>query len=193
MYISKFPVPQEFSQLSLSGDYKNIPNVKKDIKILLLKNQNYRCCYCQDTLNSDGSDSHIEHLIPQSSCTELSTQWFNLFAVCHQRMHCDDENGGKGGKPIPPYIILHNCEEYFGYAPDGKIYAQKGKDEVTEATIKLLNLNHNSLIAKRLKIYNKLKELSQKQVSIQRLCTVNNLSFAGVFRFYCKNNFRRCP
>jgi hypothetical protein len=71
-YIQKGKEPENFSDwkatqqsLGVNYDYKYLSNPeKKAVHISLLSEQGYICCYC--CMRVEQSNSHIEHLAPQS-------------------------------------------------------------------------------------------------------------------------------
>ena len=89
-YIQKGKEPQIFSewkakQRSLGvnyNNYKDFRNPEKDsVHSSLLSEQGYICCYC--CMRVEQSNSHIEHLDPQSKTdAELSVEYTNMLASC---------------------------------------------------------------------------------------------------------------
>ena len=89
-YIQKGKEPQNFSdwkatQKSLGVNYaayKYLYNPEKAaVHISLLSEQGYICCYCCKRVEQ--SNSHIEHLDPQSKTnSELSVEYTNMLASC---------------------------------------------------------------------------------------------------------------
>lgn len=70
-HIIKTAEPQEFSDWKAMANndweptYDNLSGIpKKAVKVALMSEQGYICCYCERRL-TDG-DSHIEHFRPQS-------------------------------------------------------------------------------------------------------------------------------
>ena len=123
-----------------SYDYGNdidvLPN-REGARLHLLTEQNYLCAYCQKKLTLENSS--IEHVLPKSLNKELSTNYFNLVAVCKsplpdpntKRLHCDKE---KGDKIIPPLLFLSNSDcgddnhAWFYARADGSIEIKHPKN-----------------------------------------------------------------
>lgn len=131
----------------------------------LIDEQKGLCAYCQQKINSDNSS--IEHIIPKEFNKELSTNYFNLVAVCKttpkdsetQKYHCDKQ---KGSVLISPIIFNSNSDvtkksnsHFFRTGSDGQIRAKENlSDEVkkqVESFIDIVNLNHKQLREKRTK------------------------------------------
>ena len=88
-YIQKGKEPQILSDwkaiqkpLGVNYHYKCLLNPEKgSVYISLLREQGYICCYCCNKV--DQSNSHIEHLDPQSKTdAELSVEYTNMLASC---------------------------------------------------------------------------------------------------------------
>lgn len=159
-----------------SYDYKHDSDSLRqlpDAKDFLIKEQHGLCAYCQQQITL--KNSSIEHVIPKELNVELSTNYYNLVAVCKTqtkdpttgRMHCDDE---KGSKVITPFIFFSNSEaavqknnQYFKAYSDGTIAAKDGLNEnmkkQVEAFIEVVNLNHYRLIEERRKHYQNLFDI----------------------------------
>ena len=131
-------------------------------KGFLLNEQNGLCAYCQKTLNNE--DASIEHIAPKEHNLPLSTNYYNLVAVCRNpvkdpvngRSHCDKE---RGGKLLPTLIFYKNCNvtatksnAYFevysnrGILPKN-ILSQEIKSQV-QSFIDILNLNSHLVVSK---------------------------------------------
>lgn len=173
-YISKSPsLPANWDQwfTDINGiriqDYRAQSCSCRDLKLIrsfLLQEQNGLCAYCQKPLLPD--DASIEHLIPKSENVSMSTDYYNLVAVCQSppddpenpgHRHCDKE---RGNCLLPP-LILHRTSSsepqrnhaYFMVQVDGTILPKDNlqppvKAQV-EAFIQILNLNHSLLKAAR--------------------------------------------
>ena len=105
-----------------------------DAKQFLINEQNGLCAYCQQDISKDNSSiASIEHVVPKSINKELSTNYFNLVAVCNlkvkdsitNRLHCDNE---KGSEVISPFIFYSDSSvsntvnnKYFEAYSNGQI------------------------------------------------------------------------
>lgn len=134
-------------------------------KEFLINEQNGLCAYCQTPLTI--GNSSIEHVIPKGFNKELSTNYFNLVAVCNLRdkdpetgkLHCDNE---KGSSLVSPVIFDTRTAStgnavnfYFAAFANGEIRPRNGLPDVTriqvESFIEITNLNHKILKEKRVK------------------------------------------
>ncbi|TFF39142.1 retron system putative HNH endonuclease [Mucilaginibacter psychrotolerans] len=134
------------------GALTNLPSAKE----FLLREQNFLCAYCQQTLTKESAS--IEHVIPKEYNVELSTNYYNLVAVCKSplkdpitsRLHCDKE---KQSRIIIPLIFISNNSanidrnnSWFDARSDGSIVPKHNASaehfKQTEAFIETLNLNH---------------------------------------------------
>jgi len=151
--IEKGAEPREFTEWKACANenwkptYDNLGNPEKAIvKKALIRDQKGICCYCEGMLVE--SDSHIEHIVPQSAEAgkNLSVDYGNLLCSCMndtekgQPLHCgklrDDWYG-------PDYIspLEQDCEARFAYSFDGAIKAKNDGDTRAKATIKKLGLD----------------------------------------------------
>ena len=145
-------------------DYNSLTNLRQ-AREFLISEQHGLCAYCQQTISIENSS--IEHVIPKELNKELSTNYFNLVAVCKtqlkdphtNKLHCDKE---KGSDLISSFIFVSNSEvtetknnSYFTAFSNGIINPKPAlSDELrqqVEAFIKVLNLNHSNLAEKRVK------------------------------------------
>ncbi|MCF8371120.1 MAG: TIGR02646 family protein [Bacteroidales bacterium] len=147
-----------------SQDYGSLTEIRFARQFLITE-QNDLCAYCQKRI--DINNSSIEHVIPKEHNKEISTNYYNLVAVCNShpkdvftnKLHCDKERGSL----LLSHIIFYtnsdvsknrnNC--YFSASADGTIRA---KDHLTdnikhqvEGFINILNLNHSALKETRAK------------------------------------------
>ena len=198
-------------------DYSSLRNISR-ARQYLIDEQKGLCAYCQQKINSDNSS--IEHVIPKEFNKELSTNYFNLVAVCKtttkdsetQKYHCDKQ---KGSTPISPIIFnsnaditLKNNSYFFLAGSDGRIRAKdKLPDEIrkqVESFIDIVNLNHKQLREKRTKdildglisvFQNLPKENHQKstywQVQFDRIYKNKSHPFRQFFLIYISTKLGR--
>lgn len=144
------------------ADYQNLPNISQ-AKVFLLNEQSNLCAYCQRKLTNEIAS--IEHIIPKSHNLELSTNYFNLVAVCKEtsvdsntgRKYCEPE---RGNTLLPPIIYYQDAQvtqnsnhRYFVVYQDGTIAPKYDlridiKNQV-QSFIEILNLNHSDLLKQR--------------------------------------------
>lgn len=127
--------------------YDNLSaDVKKTLKLSLLKEQGFLCCYCERKIDDD--HSHIEHFKPQSEYREFELDYNNLHCscngddvgVCKKPLHC----GHKKGNNYDEILICplqSDCESHFAYFLDGKIQPACEDDVGVKKTIEILGLD----------------------------------------------------
>ena len=130
--------------------YNDMPsNVKNAVKERLLDEQGGLCCYTGVQINL--KNSHIEHLKPQSLCTDHEdVAYTNLLAAypgasegrypfgAHAKADWYDEQ-----LLVSP--LHQRCESQFRFNQFGGIASRDGKDTAALETIERLHLNHSSL------------------------------------------------
>ena len=102
---------------------------KEAIKISLLKEQGYICCYCQKRIENDNS-SHIEHLKSREIYPVNALDYDNFLASCDGGQ-IENTNRNKSIPSFPEYCGKHksnnelvitplqtNCDTYFEYQLD---------------------------------------------------------------------------
>ena len=162
VWFTKASGNRSFDYQADNGSLVNLPIAKH----FLIEEQHGLCAYCQQFITD--ANSSIEHVIPKEFNKELSTNYYNLVAVCKAQIkdsftgkfHCDTE---KGSKIITPLIFVSNSDvngniannHYFSASSDGTISSKLTlPDEIriqVDTFIKVLNLNHEILKNKRAK------------------------------------------
>ena len=69
----------------------------------LLRNEQCRCCYCMRRLQTDGTHSSIEHVIPQHVTKGDFEQYFAYGSTLDKSYIQHEEDYLKGDKQTPPY------------------------------------------------------------------------------------------
>jgi uncharacterized protein (TIGR02646 family) len=165
------------------ADYSALTQLKY-AKEFLLNEQHNLCAYCQKTISLERAS--IEHVIPKKCNKELSTNYYNLVAVCKVqtkdtetgKLHCDKH---KEDHPITPFIFFSDADvtnsknnPYFDVGSNGEIRARRNlsfeRSQQVEAFISVLNLNHKALKESRtkdvldgiLQVFRQLKPYQQK-------------------------------
>lgn len=154
-YIIKGSEPQELTDFKAlatpdwAPSYSNLDkHVKKAIKIALMQEQGYICCYCERTLTVD--DSHIEHFKPQSDESVDALDFSNMLCSCQKNvkkgtpLHCGNSKGDWFDDTLLISPMLSNCERKFGFKGDGSIYAIGGNASAIK-TIEKLSLDIGKL------------------------------------------------
>jgi uncharacterized protein (TIGR02646 family) len=160
-----FTVPPHRRSYDYGTDYSSCPDLRL-AKSFLISEQHGLCAYCQQKITIE--DASIEHVTPKEHNKELSTNYFNLVAVCKKNqvkdpqtglLHCDSTRGSK----LLPEIVFYanaistqnNLNKYFNAYSTGDVIAKHNLDLHTkmqiDAFIELLNLNHSVLKNKRAK------------------------------------------
>ncbi len=141
--------------------------VASDVKEQLLREQSGLCAYCQSKLSA--KTASIEHVIPQSFNNELSTNYYNLVAVCKSpprdpetgKLRCDKERGSQLMLPL----IFHKhfaCDmtgihPFFDAVVTGKILINTSAPTdvrlAAEQFCEKVNINHNDLVKARARLF----------------------------------------
>lgn len=107
-----FEAPPNRRSYDYGQDYSALRNINEALKYLILE-QHGLCAYCQQKITE--ITASIEHVFPKSFNKELSTNYFNLVAVCTvskketkvEAKHCDVS---KSNKFIVPLIFHNHCD-----------------------------------------------------------------------------------
>ncbi len=181
-YIQKGKEPQDFSEwkdkqksIGVNYDYNSLYNPeKRAVHDSLLSEQGYICCYsCRSV---DQSNSHIEHLDPQSKTdAELSVEYTNMLASCgrdtNKPEYCWPEYCGKkkGDLAIGVSPLQANCEEFFDYSSSGEILPTANNlahQKDAQRTIEVLGLNHFDLTEGRKQAFEALEGITQGEAEL---------------------------
>ena len=117
--------------------------MKQEIKELLLKEQGFICCYCEEQITTE--NSHIEHLLPKGNpqFAHLKSNYSNLLCSCNYPKSCGHSKGNSIIKVSP---LQETCEDVFGYNDNGRI---EGINQDAVDTIESLHLDCERLNAAR--------------------------------------------
>lgn len=177
-YIQKGKEPQTFSdwkatQKSLGVNYaayKYLLNPEKAaVHSSLLSEQGYICCYC--CMRVEQSNSHIEHLAPQSKTdSELSVDYTNMLASCGRDPNWPEYCGNKKQNiSIGVSPLQANCEEFFSYSSSGEILPTANNLDAqkdAQTTIEVLGLNHFDLTQGRKQAFEALEGITQEEAEL---------------------------
>ena len=199
-YIQKGKEPKNFSDwkatqksLGVNYDYKYLSNPeKKAVHISLLSEQGYICCYCCQRV--DKTNSHIEHLDPQSKTdAELSVEYTNMLASCGRDTYKPEyrwpEYCGhkKADLAIGVSPLQANCEEFFNYSTTGEILPTANNlahQKDAQTTIKVLGLNHYDLTQGRKQAFEALEGITQEEAELlAQVCQQMNAQ--GQYQPFC--------
>ena len=123
-------------------------NVKEELKKNLLKEQYSICCYCMNSI--DESNSHIEHIKPQSQFQTETLDHDNLLVSCNgfwgNKANCghNKDNWYDAKEFLTP--LDPDCESIFTYSINGEMDATQNNGKTTIAK---LNLNSHLLVRAR--------------------------------------------
>ncbi|MGM0609002.1 MAG: retron system putative HNH endonuclease [Candidatus Muiribacteriota bacterium] len=161
-YIVKGSEPEEFTKWKnkenedWKPEYSLISSdLKNDIKLSLMKEQGFLCCYCERRL--ENYDSHIEHFNPRSNKEVDPLDYSNMICSCQNRLkpgeprHCGNLKGDwfDYEQLISPFE--KKCAKRFTFSADGRIKPYKTSDNAAKITIKKLGLDIPKLRALRKK------------------------------------------
>jgi uncharacterized protein (TIGR02646 family) len=126
---------------------------------ILKKEQTHVCCYCEKELTPANSDSHVEHIKPQSKFPELKHKYLNLVVSCQTPGRCGN---AKGSQFHEDFIIQteEDPAQYLTYRPDGRIIPIESNPK-GEKTIEILNLNSAKLVKARRTLIKQLQSTYQ--------------------------------
>ena len=136
-------------------DHKDI--FEESRSVILTDEQNQLCGYTEIYIN-ELIYCHIDHYKKRSMFPELTFDWNNLIVATYDDHFGARYKDNKSGIQINDYNnifnpVINNVENYFYYTTWGEIVPKYGisdseKDKVKK-TIKVFNLNHNSLQDRR--------------------------------------------
>jgi len=154
-YIIKGSEPQELIDFKAKANpdwiplYSNLDKpVKKAVKIALMEEQGYICCYCERRLTEN--DSHIEHFKPQSDASVDPLDFSNMLCSCQKNirkgdpLHCGNSKGDWFDATLLISPFNPTCKDKFGFKGDGTIYALDNDNSAIK-TIEKLSLDIGKL------------------------------------------------
>lgn len=135
------PPPELVDWISANpnGVYKDLDrteagrDARRAIRCAALAEQGCLCAYCCARI--DGSTSHNDHVLPQSTAPNQTADFTNIVASCNIRNQCGDAHGNQH-LPLTPFVGA--CETDLRYSLSGKV--QGTNNDATE-TIRVLNLD----------------------------------------------------
>lgn len=115
-------------RLKTHVNYNNYAK-KDDLRLSLLEEQGYICCYCMSRITLDLDKMKIEHWKPYTKYESLRLDYQNLLGACKgnegarlKNLHCDTKKG-ETEITINPIVGDKNCENLISYRSDGEIYS----------------------------------------------------------------------
>ena len=155
-YIQKKSEPEEFTKWKSNGNrgYRQLANLlKAEVKLSLMQEQGYICCYCESRLVEN--DSHIEHFKPQSSYSALELDYGNMHCSCLNQLgvgtpcHCGHLKLNWYDDKLLISPMDKTCEKRFKFDIYGGVQARDNNDKPAMETIEKLGLNIPKLRALR--------------------------------------------
>lgn len=199
-YIQKGKEPENFSKwkakqksIDVNYDFNSLRNPEKaEVHNSLLSEQGYICCYC--CMRVEQSNSHIEHLDPQSKTdAELSVEYTNMLASCGRDTYKPEyrwpEYCGhkKADLAIGVSPLQANCEEFFDYSSTGEILPTANNlahQKDAQTTIEILGLNHFDLTEGRKQAFEALEGITQEEAELlAQVCQQRNAQ--GQYQPFC--------
>ena len=190
------PIPG-FNRNNFNNSCNNWSDFHRDHKdifeesrlVILTDEQNQLCGYTEIYIN-ELIDCHIDHYKKKDSAffPELVFDWNNLIAAIYDDNFGARYKDNKSGIQANDYNnifnpVVDNVENYFYYTPWGEITPKPGisdsEKEKVKKTIKVFNLNHNSLQNRRRKLVRMIScymEMVKKDI----LTALKNSSFRSV-------------
>ena len=201
-YIQKGKEPQVFSEWKAKqrplgvnyNNYNDFRNPEKDsVHSSLLSEQGYICCYCCQRV--DKTNSHIEHLDPQSKTdAELSVEYTNMLASCGRDTNKPDYRwpdycgNKKGDLAIKVSPLQANCEEFFNYSSTGEILPTANnlaQQKDAQTTIEVLGLNHYDLMQGRIQALEALQGIMTQEEAELLAQVCQQMNAQGRYQPFC--------
>jgi len=144
----------------------------KTVEDSLRSEQKSICAYTG--LQIDAGNSHIEHLLPQSHCSnDEETKYTNLVA-CYPRPGIHAYFGAVAKENWPPSAqvsmfispLSNGCEQRFNFNFRGVMEPTTKDDTAALETINRLKLNHVSLVALRKEAIDAILKLRGKELDL---------------------------
>ncbi|MCC5805068.1 MAG: TIGR02646 family protein [Opitutales bacterium] len=154
------PVPIETTALRRTrqnhpgGPWERLEGAsKRELKLVLLENQQNVCAWCEVTIGAD--NSHLDHIRTRNTSPQLIFAVDNLLAACQNPRTCGHGRQNKGS--LPPWVHPYETEDLedrIDYYPDGSlvpasILSEATQREADEAINRQLNLNADTLKERR--------------------------------------------
>lgn len=100
--------------------FKELKNPdKNNFREILIAEQKYLCCYCEQEIENHPLRVVIEHFLPQSKFKVQELDYFNLHLSCaHSNKYCDTV---KSDDLIVNLLLHPDCASFFKYIPTGEI------------------------------------------------------------------------
>jgi uncharacterized protein (TIGR02646 family) len=141
------------------------------------------------------SNSHIEHLDPQSKTdAELSVEYTNMLASCGRDTYKPEyrwpEYCGhkKADLAIGVSPLQANCEEFFNYSSTGEILPTANnlaQQKDAQTTIEVLGLNHYDLMQGRIQALEALQGIMTQEEAELLAQVCQQMNAQGRYQPFC--------
>ncbi len=188
-----------FKGKELYEAYINDNNNKKELKNILLNEQNALCCYCMGKISED--KMNIEHFKPKDKYKYKALNYSNLLASCRTEGQCDNNKGNKELiEFFNPADNSKNIENLISYNLQGEIiinneyiirnkYSQNKITQLMTEINNILNLNNKNLIRNRkTKCTVIIRNSINDKKKIKRLLDTKGIAYYGYINFCINNN-----
>src|SRR4028119_814497 len=195
-YIQKGKEPENFSKwkakqksIGVNYDFNSLRKPEKaEVHNSLLSEQGYICCYC--CMRVEQSNSHIEHLAPQSKTdSELSLDYKNMLASCGRDPDWPEYCGNKKQNlAIGVSPLQANCEEFFDYSSTGEILPTANNlahQKDAQTTIEVLGLNHPDLMKGRIQALEALQGIMTQEEAELLAQDCQQMNAQGRYQPFC--------
>lgn len=197
---SEPPLLRKHRTSAQNANYDNGPaDMKKEIASFLLREQGYICCYCMQVISE--KSVRVEHKLSQNRHPGLALDYSNMAGACSctkgckkTKQHCDIFKEDQDFT-----FNLSNIEHLMKYEPRGRI---KSLDPNLDKEInEVLNLNVNSLVLSRKKVYEAIAKFLSKSPNAGKITkkihnyespkTGKKKAFCGVCIFFLQKRLAR--
>lgn len=173
----------------INCDYDNMPGeVREAVKQRLLEDQGWLCCYTG--IRVSAQSSHVEHLKPQTLCTESEDDidYRNMLAAYpgDRSPNCEFGAKAKGSwydeellvSPLNPH-----CEAKFRFDQFGRVHPATPHDAAAIETIRHLGLDCGRLTSMR--------ERAIEEMLFDKDRTISKAQLKTIIDNFCKRNHNR--
>lgn len=161
----------------------------EDIRLkILMDEQNQLCGYTEIYIN-ELEECHVDHYMKRSMYPQLTFDWNNLIVATKDSKFGANYKDNLSGLQKNEYAdifnpVIDNIENYFEYTIWGEVIPKKtisdDKSKKAEKTIKVFNLNHNSLKDRRKRLIKMIDSYKNVMTSRDILPALNNSGFISL-------------
>lgn len=141
------------------------------------------CSYCESLL-TEASGAHIEHLFPKSDHPDKTYRWDNLYLSCQSTDHCGHYKDSTAAPDYDPADLIQpdidNPDDYLHFHSSGEVAVRSGLPDAerhrAQTTIAVLNLNAPSLVASRHAVASQIHAMILPDLELLELLDEDDLS-----------------